>query len=313
MKAEPSQLPELLQRLYRAHEIHGGAISGTFRFRFDDSTLLLQHFLSSNQLPAERNEMTSRQFLLFGATACGSPIGLWTSEPGQPVVIFGSEGECAVLAATPEDFLRLLGVGYWELDAFDPWRAPETKIHEYSREPVVPAWLPAFLETEGLTAPPTAAEIHGRTFVLNQRFHSECFDTAFLHMDYGQLYLHQNPEFLAPVEITNDALARGFIQCADVIAFYVEDRDNYCCEVSVSLLTEAEFEAWRGLGDFKQPFDFEITDGLWVSGVSAEPRRFQNPNCKPGRYKMLVHSNRSLARLRPYVNFRYQVFICPMS
>jgi hypothetical protein len=152
MEPEPFQLPQLLQKLHRAHKIHGGAISGTCRFRFDDSEILLRHFL------------------------------------------------------------------------------PEASFN-------VP----------------------------------------------------------------------------DVIAFYVEDRDNYCCEVSVSLLTEAEFENWRRLVDFRQPFDFEIVEGLWVSGVSAEPRRFQNPNCRPGHHKMLVCSNRSMARLRPYVNFRYRIFICPRS
>ena len=297
------RLPDILQRFRSAVEADGYPVSGTFQFRCSDTRLLAEHFFSANQRDASHNDLLAKDFLLFGATGAGSLIGVWSSETGQPIVLFGSEGDCTVLAASPEDFVRLLGIGYPELDAYNPWTAPSTD------DLVVAAWLRNFLATERLDIPTTAADIHSAVFALNRVFLARYFDTAFLHLDYGQFFVHGSRSF-APPEVSSEAdIANGYIACQGGIAFYAEDRDNYCCSVSLNVLTAEEFEKWRNIADIKTEFCLVLNSGPWVSGVGIAPWQFKNGLCEPGTYQVLVHSNRRRAKLRPEINLRYSIML----
>lgn len=68
------------------------------------------------------------QFLPFGRGACGDIYALWLTEglsPDRaPVVMLGSEGELAVLACDPEQFCRLLCLGYSEIGLDDSNATP---------------------------------------------------------------------------------------------------------------------------------------------------------------------------------------------
>ena len=68
------------------------------------------------------------QFLPFGRGASGDVYALWLtnefSPEHAPIVMFGSEGELEVLATDPEQFCRLLCLGYSEIGLDDPTTQP---------------------------------------------------------------------------------------------------------------------------------------------------------------------------------------------
>lgn len=60
------------------------------------------------------------KFAVFGRGSTGSVYAFWmiagNDSGNAPVVVFGSEGECLVLATNPWEFCRLLACGYDELE-----------------------------------------------------------------------------------------------------------------------------------------------------------------------------------------------------
>ncbi|MCA9076460.1 MAG: hypothetical protein KDA93_15650 [Planctomycetaceae bacterium] len=69
------------------------------------------------------------QFAVFGNGSTGSTYALWLRETRNsdlaPVVLLGSEGDFLVLASNADEFCRLLGCGYDELEWDDLTQPPQ--------------------------------------------------------------------------------------------------------------------------------------------------------------------------------------------
>jgi hypothetical protein len=115
------RLPEPIVRVCEYLSTHGYPISGCFELSQIGMDDLMTWF---------RNDPEAyQQFLPFGRGACGDVYAIWIHDVGispedAPVVMFGSEGELAVLASTPLEFIRLLCLGYSEIGLDDPASVP---------------------------------------------------------------------------------------------------------------------------------------------------------------------------------------------
>ncbi len=112
----PRPIVDICEYLQR----HGYPISGCFEL----STIGMKDLKSWF-----RNDPSAcEEFLPFGRGASGDVYALWLTEgllPDRaPVVMFGSEGALQVLASNPEQFCRLLCLGYSEIGLDDPASPP---------------------------------------------------------------------------------------------------------------------------------------------------------------------------------------------
>lgn len=144
------RLPRPIIDLCGFLEQHGYPISGCFELSTVGMDGLKGWF---------RNEPSAyEQFLPFGRGACGDIYALWLTDglspDHAPVVLFGSEGELAVLARDAEQFCRLLCLGYSEIGLDDPNSKP-TDFDE--TEPL----RRFMLERYGFQLPANAAPIIG--------------------------------------------------------------------------------------------------------------------------------------------------------
>lgn len=75
------------------------------------------------------DEAMKSQFAIFGNGSTGSTYALWLCKSQDseraPVVLLGSEGEFLVLASNADEFCRLLGCGYDELEWDDVTQSPQ--------------------------------------------------------------------------------------------------------------------------------------------------------------------------------------------
>lgn len=102
-------------------EAHGYSISGCFELSSIGMNDLKGWFPGRPDV--------YQQFLPFGRGACGDIYALWLHDSEirpdtAPVVMFGSEGELAVLASSALEFCRLLCLGYSEIGLDDPASVP---------------------------------------------------------------------------------------------------------------------------------------------------------------------------------------------
>ena len=114
------RLPRPIVDICSFLEHHGYPISGCFELSADGMDALRAWFRDESA-PYE-------QFLPFGSGASGDIYALWLAKQlapeHAPVVMFGSEGELEVLASDPEQFCRLLCLGYSEIGLDDPTSKP---------------------------------------------------------------------------------------------------------------------------------------------------------------------------------------------
>ena len=142
------QLPKDLRRLCEFAEENDGEVSGCFEFETDGRTAARAWFAG--------NDQAASQFAVFGRGPDGSLYALWLhagTDSGQaPVVLLDSEStDNKVIAASFQDFLRLLAMGYEEAGRF-PTLEPE--------DPESASNLRDWLSKEyGLEPPGTGAEL----------------------------------------------------------------------------------------------------------------------------------------------------------
>lgn len=130
---------------------------GTFiHFGAEDSEDLAYWFAGANP------EVMARLCVFAEVNGDGSRIALWLADDGtQKIVLMGSNTGCAtmcVLADDPVDFLRLVAIGYDNIDGEDFAKLPNEVDPEY---PVYPnhafrAWVE---RTFAVTIPARGAEI----------------------------------------------------------------------------------------------------------------------------------------------------------
>lgn len=123
-----SELPDGIRSICEYHEKHGYPISGCFELSKIGMEDLKLWF------PDDPN--TYQQFMPFGRGACGDVYAIWLhdsrSPDDAPVVMFGSEGELEVLSENPQEFCRLLCLGYSEI-GLEPFSDSPSEHDETSR------------------------------------------------------------------------------------------------------------------------------------------------------------------------------------
>jgi hypothetical protein len=140
-------LPRGIEVLCEYLDAHGYPISGCFEIDAVHGVAEVEHWFR----PEARGRVA-----VFGRGADGTAYALWLcggrNPVNAPVVMLGSEGDVAVLAATPLAFCSLLGCGYDELGV-DPFGEPPG-----SQEETAPLreWLKDNL---GLDCPNSGEEI----------------------------------------------------------------------------------------------------------------------------------------------------------
>ena len=143
------RLPRPIADVCSFLEGHGYPISGCFELSASGTDALKAWFGGDSPAVA--------QLLPFGSGASGDVYALWLTEglpPDQaPVVMLGSEGELAVLARDPEQFCRLLCLGYSEIGQDDPNGAPS----DFDEAEPLRRFM---MEKHGFELPATAAPIY---------------------------------------------------------------------------------------------------------------------------------------------------------
>lgn len=114
-------LPQSIRAVCDYLDEYGYPISGSFEINLCGKDVAASWFRNDEDMTA--------QFAVFGNGSTGSTYALWLREnrnPEQaPVVLLGSEGDFLVLARNADDFCRLLGCGYDELEWDDVTQPPQ--------------------------------------------------------------------------------------------------------------------------------------------------------------------------------------------
>lgn len=137
--------------------ISSARAGGTFiHFGAEDSEDLSYWFA------AEEPEIVARLCVFAEVNGDGSRIALWLDDDGaQKIVLMGSNVGCAtmcVLADNPVDFLRLIAIGYDNIDGDDFEKLPNEVDPEYPVHPnfAFRAWVE---QTFAVTIPARGSEI----------------------------------------------------------------------------------------------------------------------------------------------------------
>jgi len=105
-------LPQGIRAVCDYLDEHGYPISGCFEINLRGKEVIASWFRNDEQM--------KEQFAVFGNGSTGSTYALWLRETRNseqaPIVLLGSEGEFLVLATNADEFCRLLGCGYDELE-----------------------------------------------------------------------------------------------------------------------------------------------------------------------------------------------------
>lgn len=269
---------ELLSDLERKQRLHHEFPSGDFEFSFEDSSVLASFF------PREM-AATSIDFRPFGRDASGTIFALWnrTGDLSAPVVGFGSEGERRVIAASLDDFLALLLVGYESVLWSDPFKTPPLTMP-------VANWFRKALMENNIEAPETGAPIFSEASRLQKDFLAAFFDVILVFAQGYQLYVStQSYPGPVPTVITEEDLQARVKRFESGLAFYIDDRDNLDVEVSLDVISS--LQAPSRLREFSPAYAahselLEVgPEGVFVWGVCDEPRAFQK-SIPPGRYQV---------------------------
>lgn len=113
-------LPQGIHAVCDYLDKNGYPISGGFEINLRGKEVAASWF--------RNDEPMKEQFAVFGNGSTGSTYALWLRETRNsekaPVVLLGSEGDFLVLATNADEFCRLLGCGYDELEWDDLTQPP---------------------------------------------------------------------------------------------------------------------------------------------------------------------------------------------
>lgn len=114
-------LPHSIHAICDYLDEQGYPISGCFEINLRGKEVAESWF--------RNDEAMKDQFAVFGNGSTGSTYALWLRETRNseqaPVVLLGSEGDFLVLATNADEFCRLLGCGYDELEWDDLTQPPK--------------------------------------------------------------------------------------------------------------------------------------------------------------------------------------------